>query len=112
MNRSQRRASRPTGHAHFMVKETAEAMAHELYDHMMQDNAWYSAWKMQNPETTAGELETRFVARNLSALLPQARATLAGMLNPAMGADLTEDQKERILEALTLDATLIRGRAN
>jgi hypothetical protein len=91
-----------------MVRDTAEAMAHELYDHMMHDNKWFKAWKRQNPGLGAKALEERFVARNLSTLLPQARATLAGML----ASSLDPDMKEKIYEALTLDATLIRGRAN
>jgi hypothetical protein len=91
-----------------MVKETAVAMAHELYDHMMQDNGWWQAWRSQWPGLTGPQLEEKFVARNLAALVPQARAALAGMLRTT--AD--ETVKESIYEALVLDATLIRGRAN
>jgi|SRR5262245_43718880 len=99
-------ASRPSAHAHKLVHATAVAMAHELYDTMMHDNEWYRIWKLQNPELGAKELEERFVAKNLSRLLPQARATLAAMLrNPG-----NEHLKEEIYEALVLDATLIRGR--
>lgn len=97
---------RPSGHAHFLVKETAVAMAHELYDTMMQDNEWYRVWKLQNPGCNAKKLEKRFVDKNLARLLPQARATLAGMLRT------TGDEaiQEQIYEALVLDGTLIRGR--
>jgi len=97
---------RPSAHAHKLVAATAEAMAHELYDTMMQDNEWYRIWKARNPEMGAKELEEEFVRKNLSRLLPQARAVLAAMLrNPG-----NEGLKEEIYEALVLDASLIRGR--
>lgn len=99
---------RPTGHAHQLVKETAVAMAHELYDHMMQDNQWYAQWKFQHPDLGPKALEERFIAKNLSRLLPQARATLAGMLRSTADPAL----QETIYEALVLDNTLIRGRTN
>jgi hypothetical protein len=75
---------------------------------MMQDNIWYQMWKIQNPELDSKALEERFIAKNLSTLLPQARAVLAGMLR----SGLDEDLKEKIHAALVLDATLIRGRVN
>lgn len=98
--------NRPSSHAHRLVHETAVAMAHELYDTMMQDNAWYRIWKQSNPGLDKKALELRFVEKNLSRLLPQARATLAGMLRTTQD----ENMKEEIYEALVLDATLIRGR--
>lgn len=81
-------------------------MAHELYDTMMQDNLWYDLWKKKNPGKNAKALEQAFVDKNLSLLLPQARATLAAMLRNTMDPKVEEE----IYEALTLDATLIRGR--
>lgn len=98
--------NRPSHHAHWLVRNTAVQMAHELYDHLMQDNEWYAAWKKQNPNSFPKELEERFVAKNLTTLLPQARATLAGMLRTT--AD--ERLKEEIYQALILDATLVKGR--
>lgn len=98
--------SRPSKHAHWLVRDTAIAMGHELYDHMMHDNVWYDIWKKNNPGKNAKALEKLFVDRNLSLLLPQARAILAGMLQHTADPKL----EEQIYEALTLDATLIRGR--
>jgi hypothetical protein len=98
---------RPSAHAHWLVRNTAVEMAHELYDTMMQDNEWYRTWKKQNPSLDREELETRFVERNLPRLLPQARATLAGMLTTSTDERL----KEEIYQALILDATLVKGRA-
>jgi hypothetical protein len=101
--------SRPSAHAHSLVHQTTVEMAHELYDTMMSDNAWYDLWKSQNPGLTPRGLADRFVARNLSKLLPQARAVLAGMLGNPMTDPATKDQ---IYAALTLDNTLLRGRGN
>lgn len=81
-------------------------MAHELYDAMMRDDSWYRYWRKQNPGLDNRALEARFVARNISKLLPQARATLAQMLSNSADREL----KESIYDALLLDNTLIRGR--
>ena len=100
--------NRPSSHAHFLIKETAEAMGHELYDTMMSNDSWYKFWKKKNPGLSSKALEELFVRNNLSKLLPQARATLAQMLRNSHDERL----KETIYEALTLDATLARGRVH
>lgn len=98
--------SRPSKHAHRLVKETAVAMAHELYDAMMRDDLWYDYWRNANPELGPKALEEKFVQRNLSKLIPQARATLAQMLRSSADPEL----QATIYDALLLDNTLIRGR--
>lgn len=95
-------------HCHKLVAETAQAMAHELYDTMMQDNVWYDCWKEKNPGATGKAMEARFVNANWGKLVENARATLAQML----AGGLDESLKEEIMEALCLDHTLIRGRKN
>lgn len=102
--------ARPSSHAHKLVRETAVAMAHELYDTMMQDNQWYTTWKSANPDLVERprQLEARFVAKNLARLLPQARATLAKMLTQTSDAAL----RDSIYEALCLDSSLLRGRSH
>lgn len=98
---------RPSSHVHWMVRDTAVAMAHELYDTMMLDNSWYKHWKdTHSPHYTAKRLEEAFVNKNLAQLIPQARAVLAKMLRDSSDPKV----QESIYEALTLDATLIRGR--
>jgi hypothetical protein len=92
--------------AHKLVAETAMAMAHELYDTLMSDNLWYEAWTAQNPGLGPKALEARFCAKNQQRLLPGARATLAGLLREP----IDPGQKEVIMEALLLDATLRVGR--
>jgi hypothetical protein len=100
--------NRPTKHVHKLVHETAVAMAHELYDTMMQDDLWYRLWKKKNPEADSQELEELFVERNLAKMIPQARATLTKMMTNTSDEAL----KEVIYNALVLDNTLIRGRPN
>lgn len=95
-------------HAHPLVAETAVAMCHELYDVMMSDNLWYDLWKKKHPGLSPKGLENAFVKKNVNQILPQARATLAGML----AQPIDEGLKERIHEALCLDKTLVKGRAN
>lgn len=99
-------AYRPSRHAHYLVRDTAMEMAHELYDTMMHDDVWYRMWKFQNPGLDPAQLEEAFVNKNMGILLPQARAVLARMLRDTKDPKLEEE----IYEALTLDATLIRGR--
>lgn len=98
--------ARPSKHAHKLVYETAVGMAHELYDVVMLDDEWWKCWKQLNPGASPKELEARFVKKNLPKLLPQARATLAGMLRTCPDEELANE----IYEALLLDNTLIRGR--
>lgn len=96
-------------HAHKLVAETAKAMAHELYDTLMQDDLLFTTWKKQNPGLGPKGLENAFVKRNVDKCVEVARATLAVMLrNPATD----EAVKETIYAALCLDQQLVRGRKN
>lgn len=95
---------RKSGTAHKLVLETATAMAHELYDTMMQDNNWYALWKSWHPEGTgAKDLEESFVKRNTPRLLAGARSVLAQMLRTSLSPEL----RDEIHDALLLDATLV-----
>lgn len=100
-------SNRPSKHAHELVAATARDMAHELYDALMQNNSWWAQWQAWHPGASRAEMEASFVRRNLGQLLPKARAALAG----ALVQPIDETLKETILEALTLDATLMRGRS-
>ena len=82
------------------------AMAHELYDHMMHQNDWFDFWIKTHPGMDRAQLEEAFVDKNLPVLLPQARATLAGMLTTVTDPKL----RDEIYDALVLDNTLLRGR--
>lgn len=94
------------GHCHKLVRSTAQAAAGELYDLLMHDNALHDEWKQQNPGLTEKQLASRFIATRWPACIPFARATLATLLTKP----IDDDVKESIMEALALDATLIRGR--
>lgn len=93
-------------HAHKLVAETARSMAHDVYDSLMRNDELFKEWKNLNPDATPKALETRFVNKIAAQLLPQARATLAGML----AQPYDEVTKAQIHEALILDATLMKGR--
>jgi hypothetical protein len=93
--------------AHQLVMSVAVNAAAELYDTMMGDNIYYDAWKKKNPDADKKTLMVRFVQRNWMKCVPVARATLAHMLTQPT---ITEEYKERIVEALELDWNLIAGR--
>jgi hypothetical protein len=97
---------KPQAHVHKLIAETAQGMAHELYDTMMSDNTWYSLWKSWHPDANAAQLEAAFVAKNWARLIPAARAILAGML----AQPINDVLKQTIYDALLLDNTLKRGR--
>ena len=95
-------------HAHKLIYVTACEMAHELYDTMMSDNLWYETWKKSNPGLGPRQLEARFVAKNLSVLLPQARHTLAGMLGIPANAPIRTLEKRQYVAAVCLHEELRR----
>lgn len=93
-------------HCHKMIAETAQSMAHELYDALMKKNGWYAVWKLTHSNMGPKALEAAFVKKTWPKLLGQARATLAGMLT----GPLDEGLKEQILDALIKDNSLQVGR--
>jgi hypothetical protein len=92
--------------AHRLVVSTAKAMAHELYDAVMQDNELYAYWKSQCEELTPQIAERLFVKLLYPKLIEAARATLVKMLTQPTLAHLHED----IYDALTKDYVLRAGR--
>jgi hypothetical protein len=93
-------------HCHFLIAETAQAMAHSLYDDCMRDNKIWLQWKEMCPELTRTDLEDRFVDLLWPKLIEQARATLAKMLSGPYDQVL----KDQIADALIKDGSLRRGR--
>lgn len=98
-----------SGHVHKMVAKVAREAAEGLYERLMGDNLINTEWRRQNQDCTPRELERRFVLRNWGKCIPFARATLARLL---ADPHLDERTKESIMEALVLDASLMRGRAD
>lgn len=94
-------------HCHRLVAQVAKEAAGELYEATMSNNVVRRLWQEQNPGANEAALLARFVARNWGRCIPFARATLATMLTKP----IDEGTKETIMEALVLDATLMRGRA-
>jgi hypothetical protein len=98
-----------SAHCHKMVAEVAKAAAAEHYELLMSaSNAVYKAWLAAHPGMRAKALQDAFVARFWGDCIPVARATMAAMLR----GPLDERAKAGILEALVLDASLIKGRVN
>jgi hypothetical protein len=93
-------------HCHKLVRETAEEMAHQVYDELMKRNDWYAEWRRQHPGMGPKGLEATFVHKTLSQYVELARAKLAEMLGNPSYSQLHEE----IYEALQLDLTLVRGR--
>lgn len=93
-------------HCHVMIRETAQALAHELYDQLMKDDNIFKAWKAQNPGLNAKALEATFVASKWGLCVEPARTTLTLLLR----GNLDEAVKDSIYTALCLDRTLVRGR--
>ncbi len=95
-------------HCHKLIAKTAKAIAGAFYEHMMQDNDAYSAWKSVdiNQGKTPAVLEATFISKMWPKFIEQARATLAKMLRGPLQSDL----KDQIADALIKDASLQRGR--
>lgn len=91
---------------HVQVREVAKGIAGELYERLMGEDKFYQAWKRQNPEATAKELETRFIERNWGRCLQAARASLVATLKDPK---VPEWMKEEVIDVLEKDQSL-RGK--
>ena len=96
-------------HAHKLVLETARAMAASLFEDLAKDNARWAEFQATWPEgLTRAKAERMWVEGMAPKLLGEARDTLARLLNTNLAPDL----KDQIADALILDNTLRRGRAD
>lgn len=95
-------------HAHKVVAEAANGLCNEVYDLLMLNNEIRAEWKRQHPGASEKGLRIAFLKRFVDLSIAPARATLAGML----AQPYDETLKESILEALVLDNTLKKGRAD
>lgn len=93
-------------YCHRLVAKTATEMANVLFDEMMRDNRRWALWRRLCPEATPEEIRKRWVSVAWPRLVPQARATLAEMLN----RPLAEGLKRDIHDALVLDQSLRQTR--
>lgn len=91
---------------HKLIYATAVEMAGALYDEMMKDNFWWEQWKGKCQGLSRAGMQRKFIKQNLPAMIPQARATLAGMLSRPIDIGM----KDEIMEALVLDNGLRQGR--
>ena len=100
---------RKIAHVHRDVAEVAKEAAGELYELVMSENRVYALWRAQHPGMGDKALRRAFVERNWGRCIPMARATMARLLAQPT---IDPETKERIMEALELDASLIKGRAD
>lgn len=96
-----------SAHVHKLVASVAVNCAAELYETMMGDDAYYAAWKRRFPGASPKALARKFVEANWGRCIPVARATLARLL---ADPTIAESHKATIMEALELDASLMKGR--
>jgi hypothetical protein len=115
LERAGRKAARRVSHVHKLIAAVAREAAAELYEKRMRHNAIYDSWKAMHPDLVRGSvidaaaLRERFIAKYWGACIPFARTTLAQLLTrPTIDTTL----KEEIMEALILDSTLRKGRAD
>lgn len=94
------------GACHPLIKQTAQEMAGEIYEELMKRNEWWESWKKQHPGMGTKALEKLFIRKAWAGLVPQARATLAGML----AGPYDEGLKSTIYDALLADGPLRQGR--
>ncbi len=94
-------------HCHKRIRDVARGLAEATYDNLMSSsNFVYEGWKKKHPGLNAQRLRIAFVNKYWGSHIPAARATLA----LALREPIDEKVKEEIMEILTLDATLARGR--
>ena len=93
--------------AHKMVADVAKGIAEDLYETMMGDDFARSKWKRLHPGMGEKGLIKAFVKKYLPACLTPARTALTGLLTKP---HIDEESKERIIEALILDASLGRDK--
>jgi hypothetical protein len=98
-----------TAHCHVQIREVAKAAAGELYERLMGDDRYYAAWRKQNPECGAKELERRFIERNWPQLIDYARESLVALLRQP---NVPDHLKAQIMDVLEKDNSLVRGRHN
>lgn len=101
------RSAPRSAHAHKMVADLAKEMSLTMYETVMSNNEVRAKWKSQHPGLGELGLQASFVKRYWLSHIAPAKAILAGMLaRPEYSA-----MHPQIHEALLLDNTLLRGRA-
>lgn len=96
-------------HCHIYVRKIAKELAGATYSRLMEDNLIYSTWKKAHPDLAGSpkKLEAAFIEKNWGLHVHAARTTLTLLLR---SPTLTEEEKEKIMDVLLKDSTLMRGR--
>lgn len=93
-------------HAHRAVYDQAVEITLSLYEELMRVDEVRKQWKAKHPEAKEKVLVRLFVKKYVFQAVPAARAMMAAQLATVKDEAL----KAALYEALTLDATLMRGR--
>lgn len=93
---------RNVSYCHELVRETAKALAGEIYESAMRFNDNYDVWKRMCPDLSPEKLQAEFIKLMWPRMLGDARATLAKML----AEPIAESLKEQIYRALILDGQI------
>lgn len=89
-------------YCHELIRETAMALAGELYEKAMRDNENHATWKLMCNDMTSEQRLAEFIQLMWPRMIEDARATLARMLATSQNEVL----KEHIYNALILDGQL------
>jgi hypothetical protein len=86
---------------HTMIRDIAREMAAEAWDELAQDDKFYCVAKEN------GLTQDIFIEKSWAGFVQEARRALAALL--AEDSAITEEDRDKIFEALMLDASLIRN---
>lgn len=120
MNRHQRRVlglpnpfitpRKRIAHCHVEVRNVAREAAAAHYEELMSASNWsFSQWKLLHPTLVGEALQAAFMDEHWGKYIGFAKATMATLLT---SPTVDQPTKDAIFEALSLDNTLQRGRAN
>jgi len=88
---------------HIQVRDVAMALCGEMYEVLMGDNKFWTAWQKQNQGASRREMERRFIAKNWPQCIGEARKALTLIL---INLNSTEEMKEQVMDVLEKDQSL------
>lgn len=92
-------------YCHELVRDTAKALAGDVYEAAMMDNDNYATWKLLCNDLDDKFMQAEWIKLMWPRMIDDARATLAQLL----GTSKNELLKEQIHRALILDGELRRS---
>lgn len=109
MSRGRIARQQKVSHCHKRIRTVAQEITRASYEDLMSSsNEVYAQFKRQTEALTPSQREQRYVDLFWPKAIDAARATLTRLLTEP----IAEALKEEIVEILSLDASLMRGRRN